>query len=866
MLGSVIRRFLRRNRIPAAAPAASLKEAIRLQQAAQHAEAEQLARFALDAHPDDPEALNVLAAALCAQGRPREGITCLRRITEIDPADAHARVNLAVVLGATGDAEGAIEHFRRALALRPDLVECAEQLAGLLKALGRYDDAEACARDVIAVGRDSAALRHVLAGTLFEQGRVDEAITEVRSALALNPALPAAHSDLVRMLNYSQVPDPDAIYGEHVAWAERHAQPLERTAAPHANIPHPTRRLRVGFVSPYFRKHAMNFFFESTAEFLDRDRFEMVLYADVAQPDEYSERLKHYGAKWRSTVGTSDAELANMVREDAVDILVDLSGHTPGNRLLAFARKPAPVQVTWNGYPNTTGMKSMDVRVTDAYCDPPGTTAHLHSERLAYLPRIYMTWRPPPDAPLITPLPALTSGQVTFGSFNSCFKVTPAVVATWARILAAVPSSRLMLVTVGAGTAERRIRELFATHGIGGDRLEILPRLTHEEFLAAHARSDIALDTFPYHGTTTTCFSLWMGLPVVTLAGATPVSRVGVTILNNVGLPELIARGTDEYVTRASRLAADLPGLAALREGMRERMVASPLTNGRAGALALQSAFRGLWAAWCSRQPWPGTEKFWPATSPRNAVVASEYGPVVVSRRDTMIGASIAKDGWWEKDEIELLRWFISACYGTESTVEIIDVGAYTGVYAIALARFPFSGVTVHAFEPQREIYEMLTETVAANELENVHCHHKAVSSESAAILRFPAVDYDNPANFGSVEIEPVTRPDFDGRRHTEQIEEVETVRIDDLALNKLRLIKIDAEGMEHKVLAGAADTLRRCRPLIFVEYEKTDFDALKALLLAAGYRAFYAQRPNILCLPVEFDHIRIEGAKAVEL
>ncbi|MCW5604568.1 MAG: FkbM family methyltransferase, partial [Burkholderiales bacterium] len=236
------------------------------------------------------------------------------------------------------------------------------------------------------------------------------------------------------------------------------------------------------------------------------------------------------------------------------------------------------------------------------------------------------------------------------------------------------------------------------------------------------------------------------------------------------------------------------------------------------------------------------------------------------NRRDTMIGASIVQDGWWEKDEIELLCWFLSACYGAEAVVEILDVGAYTGVYSIALARFPFPEVQVHAFEAQREIYDLLTETITLNGLDNVQCHHKAVSSESAAVLRFPEVDYDTPANFGSVEIEPAAKPDFDGRRQAGRIEEVETVRIDDMGLDKVRLIKIDTEGMEHKVLAGAESTILRCRPLIFVEHEKTDFGALKTFLRKTGYRAFYAQRPNILCLPAELDHIKIEGATAVEL
>lgn len=249
----------------------------------------------------------------------------------------------------------------------------------------------------------------------------------------------------------------------------------------------------------------------------------------------------------------------------------------------------------------------------------------------------------------------------------------------------------------------------------------------------------------------------------------------------------------------------------------------------------------------------------------RTRVVQSDYGPVIVNRHDNMIGASLARFGAWEKDEIELLRWFMSACYGSETEVEILDIGAYSGVYAIALARFAFPKVTVHAFEAQREIFGMLVGTVALNGLSNVICHHKAVSSDSGTIIRFAAVNYDEPANFGAVEIEPAARPDFDGKRLKGATEAVETARIDDLGLERVRLMKIDAEGMEHKVLAGAGETIRRCQPLIFLEYEKTDFAAVKSLLRAAGYRSYYAQRPNILCIPAGFDHVKIGGAVAVE-
>jgi predicted O-linked N-acetylglucosamine transferase (SPINDLY family) len=256
--------------------------------------------------------------------------------------------------------------------------------------------------------------------------------------------------------------------------------------------------------------------------------------------------------------------------------------------------------VTWNGYPNTTGMKAMDYRITDAFSDPPGTTEALHSETLARLPDIYMTWRPPADAPDVGALPALASGHITFGSFNSCFKITPTLVALWARLLRAVPRSRLMLLTITSRGAEQRVRDLFNGHGVGPDRLELLPRMTHEEFLAAHGRADIALDTYPYHGTTTTCFSLWMGLPVVVLAGPVHVSRVGVSLLGNLGMPEWIAHSRDEYVEIATKLASDVPALAAARSGLRQKMLDSPITDGVRGARALEDAFRRMWSDWCA--------------------------------------------------------------------------------------------------------------------------------------------------------------------------------------------------------------------------------------------------------------------------
>lgn len=579
---------------------ARLEEAWRLQREARYPELVALCESVLRREPENVEALQLLAVALCALGRSREGVVHLRRATELTPDVAESHANLATVLRAAGDVDGAIASFREAVRLQPGLHDAWNGLAALLKALGRYDEAEDCCRSGLSGNAHHAGLNHVLSGALFEQGRVDEAIFAVRAALATTPDLPAAHSDLVRMLNYADALDPTAIYEEHRAWGERHARALTAAAPPHRNDPDPGRPLRIGFVSPYFRKHAMNFFFESVVKHHDRGSMNIFLYADVAHPDEYSERLKAYGATWRSTVGLDDEQLARGVRDDTIDILVDLSGHTPYNRLLAFARRPAPVQVTWNGYPNTTGMTAMDYRITDASSDPPGTTEALHSETLARLPDIYMTWHPPADAPDVGALPALASGHITFGSFNSCFKITPALVDLWSRLLEAVPRSRLMLLTITSRGAEKRIRDLFHGHGVSPDRLELLPRMTHDEFLAAHRRADIALDTYPYHGTTTTCFSLWMGLPVVTLAGRVHVSRVGVSLLSNLGTPQWIAHSRDEYVTIAKELASDVPALAATRSGLRQKMLHSRVTDGVRGARELEGAFRKMWSDWCA--------------------------------------------------------------------------------------------------------------------------------------------------------------------------------------------------------------------------------------------------------------------------
>ena len=867
MLASLIRRLFRKG------PSRQwLEQAATLQQAGRYREAEELCQARLAQDDRDIGARQALAAALLAQGKTSEGLACLGKAAALAPRDAQIQETLGRVQTTTGRIDAAIASYRRALAIEPDLGHATDALVLLLKTTGAYEEAEDRSREALAKIGDSAHRRHALAGALFEQGYVDEAVSELKTSLALDPHAPVVGSDLLRALNYADGIAPAALFEAHRGWAERHADALSAHAPAFANDRDPARRLKVGYVSPYFHRHAVTFFLESVIEHHDREAFEVVLYADVARPDEYSERLKAHGALWRSTVGKSDEALVQMVREDRIDILVDLSGHTPRHRLLASAQKPAPVQVTWNGYPNTTGLSAMDYRVTDALCDPPGETDRFHSETLVRLPGIYMSWRPPEAAPDPGPLPAAASGRITFGSFNACYKITPTAARLWSRALEAVPNSRLVLFVVPGPRAERRLRDLFGTCGIGADRLEIRPRLAHEAFLEAHREVDIALDSYPYHGTTTTCFSLWMGVPVVCLTGAEHRSRVGLTLLSSIGLAELAPASPDGFVRAAARLAAGIDELAALRAGLRQRLLGAPLTDGVACARALERSFREMWEAWCTQErgatalPAPLPPAAAEALSePRNVVAQTDYGPVIVNRNDTVVGHWMGIDRGWEKGEIELMRWVVSTCYGAESEMEILDVGANVGSHTIAFAHFPFSRVTVHAFEPQSVVFRMLAGTIALNGLDNVRCHQEAASSESNTTIEIPAVDYDAPGDFGSLELEPTPHSDFVGCRVPDRTERIRTVRIDDLGLSHVRLVKIDTEGMEHKVLAGAQNTLERCRPILFFEYTKTDFAWVRDFLRGLGYRSYYAQRPNVISVPGEFSNLQFKGAKPVD-
>ncbi|MCE9620018.1 MAG: hypothetical protein K8R92_08910 [Planctomycetes bacterium] len=461
--------------------------------------------------------------------------------------------------------------------------------------------------NMIATKKSNAMELNNEANKRHTQGQIQEALDLYELAMLLAPDKAMIHSNFLMVLNYMPSPDMAAIFAAHRAFGELHESGRLKPAVIGPGAPRGgastggEAKIRVGYVSSDFREHAVAHFIEPVLAAHDRSTFELFAYYHHTAVDDVTRRLQTLVPNWRSLVGKSDDEIAKMVRDDHIDILVDLAGHAGLNRLPVFARKPAPVQVTWLGYPNTTGLTAMDYRITDAFADPPGMTEAFHTEKLVRLPGSFSCYRGPEKCPEVGPLPRLKSGQITFGSFNIFAKITPEVIAVWARILKRLPTAKLFLKyrDLDTPTMTQSILGNFRRHGVDAAQLRIMgDDPSHFTHMERYNSVDIGLDPFPYNGTTTTCDALWMGVPVVTLAGVSHVGRVGVSQLSNIGLPELIAKSKDDYVEIAVRLAGDVPRLTELRAGLRPRMLASPLSDIPRFTKNLEAAYLEMWKAY----------------------------------------------------------------------------------------------------------------------------------------------------------------------------------------------------------------------------------------------------------------------------
>jgi predicted O-linked N-acetylglucosamine transferase (SPINDLY family) len=563
-----------------------------------------LIREAIALAPDVADYHFNLGEAHRLAGRLDEAVVAYHQAIALEPTYSEAHSNLGNAFTGLGRLDEAIAAYRQAIALRPAYPEAHNNLGVALNGKGQLDEAVAAYRQAIALQPDYAEAHSNLGNAFNGLGRMEEAIAACQRAIALKPDFAEAHSNLLLDLHYLPGLDPGEIFREHVRFGDLHARPPEPFTGSPDNARNPERPLRIGYLSPDFREHPVAFFLEGFLAAHDRAQLGVYCYSDVAHPNAVTARLRQHATQWRNIFGKRDEEAAELIRGDQIDILVDLAGHTAYHRLLVFARKPSPVQVTWLGYCDTTGMKAMDYRVTDAFADPPGTTEHLHSEELVRLPDIFASFLAVENAPPAGALPAVSAGHVTFGSFHTLAKINDTLLGWWARILGGTPGSRLLMVGTGLDEAsqQQRLRDFFGSHGIEPARVCFKGRQTLSDYLALHREVDVLLDSHPFAGHTTGCHALWMGVPVVTLAGKTHCSRMVGSVLHTLGLPEWIAATPEEYVSIACGAVADLPRLAQLRATLRERMKASPLMDAPRFARNMEAAYRQMWRAWCAKQ------------------------------------------------------------------------------------------------------------------------------------------------------------------------------------------------------------------------------------------------------------------------
>lgn len=606
--------------------------AARAQQAGQPEAAVAGYRQALALEPDLVQAHHNLGLALRALGRLDEAAASFAQALALRPSLMAAHVSLAQVLDARGDLEGAVASLGRALALRPDhaighynlgvllgrlgrageaiaayqsaialqpgFVDAHTNLANALQAQGLLEASEAAYRGAVARSPDAPGLHMNLAMALSSQGRLNEAMAEFEQVLRLQPDHAEARHAWLCGLNYRSDVTPEGLLSEHRAWAaglERHPKQA------HANDFEPARRLRVGYVSADLHSHPVGFFLAPVLGAHDPAEVEVFCYSNGRRADAVTSRLHTAANHWREIGDLNDEAAAAQIRQDGIDILVDLSGHTPSNRLGLFARRAAPLQASWLGYAATTGLAEMDYLLMDPATAPPGAEAWC-GEALVRLPHSRFCYGPPDRAPAPASPPSIKRGRVTFGSFNNLIKIGPEVAALWASVLAAVPGSRLVLKweSLSDGGVRRRIGELFGAAGVRAQALELRGFSPHAEMLAQYRDIDIALDPFPFGGGLTSCEALWMGVPVVTLPQDRFASRQTVGLLTNLGLDDLAAASPDDYVAIAAGLAADVVRREKLRANLRRRMAASALCDAKAFTSALEAAYREMWRRWCA--------------------------------------------------------------------------------------------------------------------------------------------------------------------------------------------------------------------------------------------------------------------------
>lgn len=564
------------------------------------AEAVRDALTALRLQPDLAEAQNNLGLAYLHLRQQDKALPALEQAVRLRPAYPEALVNLGWALIENGQCQRAILVLQEALRLRPLLAAARNNLGLAYSHLGLHDEARENYEAALRLRPDFAEALGGLGIVYKDLGRLAEALACYRKSLTINPRQLVTFSNLLFSLHYAPNVSAEEVFQEHLNWARHHAV-LSVPAQPHANDPRPDRRLRVGYVSADFRAHVLGWYTELVVEAHDRQSVEVFCYSNNNRSDDTTQRIRDRADHWRPVFDLCDDEVERMVRRDQIDLLVDLSNHTGGNRQTLFARKPAPVQVTHHGLQYSTANPAIDYRITDEATDPPGATECFHTEELVRLAEVSWCYRPNLVVD-VSALPALSSGHLTFGFLGNFSKITLASLTAWSRILHRFPGSRFVVLAKVSPQADRRLLDKFAAQGIDPGRVTLVGRGSRRYYLELYRQIDVALDSFPFTGRMTTADALWMGVPVVMLTGRAGMSRQGASVLSLLGLRHLVTNTSPEYVEAAVRLAGDVARLAELRSDLRERMSRSVFMDPWRFVCRLEEAYRWMWRRWCARR------------------------------------------------------------------------------------------------------------------------------------------------------------------------------------------------------------------------------------------------------------------------
>lgn len=557
---------------------------------------------ALRADPSYVQAYSNLGNIFSEMGKLEEAMSCYQQALTLNPNFVQVHNNLGALLTKKGQLAEAEAHYQQILTLNPEDAEVRSRLGIVLWKMGKLTEAITCFQQVLTINAKDAKTYIFLALALTSMGRIEEAIAHYRRAVTLTATdTMAPMAALLLTLNYAEGYEPAAIFSEHQKFNEQYAIPLASSIRPHFNAPIVDRRLKIGYVSGDLRKHPVGYFMAPILAQHHHESYEIFCYSLGTTVDSMTQRLQQYSDHWITGEEFSEEKLAERIRQDQIDILVDLAGHTAKNQLLVFARKPAPVQVTYLGYPTTTGLTAIDYRITDNYVDYQGVNEPFTSEISVPLPASFFCYQPVADSPPVNDLPALQQGYVTFSSFNNFAKVSPEILHLWANVLSAVPNSKLLIKTrYLSDPATRQVfEERFSQVGIKSNQLILEEFISAPTYLKSYHQVDLGLDSYPFNGGMTTCEALWMGVPVVTLVGNRQVSRLGLSILATIGLTELIAYTKEEYLEICINLARNLDYLQTLRAEMRAQMQASPLMDATSFSRHLEDAYRQMWEEWC---------------------------------------------------------------------------------------------------------------------------------------------------------------------------------------------------------------------------------------------------------------------------